>query len=235
MTPSLSTSTPALVRPATTAASRNSPEARGSRPMTATGRAPLSGSRRTAAAATPRSRARRAVRSRPATPRTPSVPKRRVRDTASPIALRSLVCLLVFYDGWLDSPERGGGYRLEYWGALRAFFRPYFFRSLTRASLVRKPAFFSAGRFSGSTRVSARVTPSRSAPAWPVTPPPEIRATTSNLLSAPRVTNGSLTSCWCTLLGKYTSSDRPLICHWPEPGRMRTLAMASLRRPVPDA
>ncbi len=34
----------------------------------------------------------------------------------------------------------------EYWGALRAFLRPYFLRSLTRASRVRKPAFFSAGR-----------------------------------------------------------------------------------------
>ena len=53
---------------------------------------------------------------------------------------------------------------------MRAFFRPYFLRSLTRASLVRKPAFFSAGRFSGSTRVSALVTPRRSAPACPVTP-----------------------------------------------------------------
>jgi len=40
MTPSLSTSTPALASPATTAASRNSPEARGSRPTTATGARP---------------------------------------------------------------------------------------------------------------------------------------------------------------------------------------------------
>ena len=33
--------------------------------------------------------------------------------------------------------------RLEYCGALRAFFRPYFLRSLARGSRVRKPAFFS--------------------------------------------------------------------------------------------
>ena len=38
---------------------------------------------------------------------------------------------------------------------MRAFFRPYFLRSLTRASRVRKPAFFSAGRSSGSSSNSA--------------------------------------------------------------------------------
>ena len=63
MTPSLSTSTPALASPATTAASRNSPEARGSRPTTATGRAPCPASPSTAAAATLRFRARLAVSS----------------------------------------------------------------------------------------------------------------------------------------------------------------------------
>ena len=70
--------------------------------------------------------------------------------------------------------------RLLYWGALRAFFRPAFLRSLIRASRVSMPAFFSAGRLaSASTALSARATPSRSAPAWPVTPPPWIRAMTS--------------------------------------------------------
>src|ERR687896_1615758 len=86
-TPSLSTSTPAPASPATTAASRNSPEARGSRPTTAIGRprpatlsekAPTSPSTR--AAATDRPSASGAVRSRLATPRTPSVPKRRPND-----------------------------------------------------------------------------------------------------------------------------------------------------------
>ena len=51
----------------------------------------------------------------------------------------------------------------------------------------------------------------------------------------PRVTNGSLMSCWCTLFGKNSSSVRSLIRHWPVPGAMRTRAMASLRRPVPSA
>ena len=62
-------------RPATTAASRNSPEARGSRPTTATGRCPSK------APTSPRTWRPRptgqgepAVRSRLATPRTPSVP-----------------------------------------------------------------------------------------------------------------------------------------------------------------
>ncbi len=55
--------------------------------------------------------------------------------------------------------------RLEYWGALRAFFRPYFLRSMTRGSRVRKPARLRAGRSSGSTSISARAMARRSAPA----------------------------------------------------------------------
>src|SRR6266567_2880742 len=87
-TPSLSTSTPELASPATTAASRNSPDALGSRPTTAAGRrpaeraaakAPMPSSTSAAAAAT--FMASPAVRSRPATPRTPSVPNSRPTDT----------------------------------------------------------------------------------------------------------------------------------------------------------
>src|SRR5262249_8801773 len=78
-----------------------------------------------------------------------------------------------------------------------AFFSPAFLRSFTLASRVRKPARFRLGRFSGSTSVSALAIPSRSAPACPVTPPPVIRATTSNASSAPSVTNGSLATCRC--------------------------------------
>ena len=124
--------------------------------------------------------------------------------------------------------------RLEYCGALRAFFRPYFLRSLTRASRVRKPAFFSAGRF---VRVdhdqrAGDAQPQRAGLAGDAAagdPGDDVE------LARPRssVTNGSLMSCWCTLFGKYSSSVRPLIGHWPVPGTMRTRAMASLRRPVP--
>src|SRR5260221_10301400 len=42
-----------------------------------------------------------------------------------------------------------GDQHLEYWGAFRAFFSPAFLSSFTRASLVRKPARFRLGRFSG--------------------------------------------------------------------------------------
>ena len=42
-----------------------------------------------------------------------------------------------------NGPPRGDQ-RLEYCGALRAFFRPYFLLSFSRASRVRRPAFFSA-------------------------------------------------------------------------------------------
>src|SRR5580700_5581501 len=84
MTPSRRTSTPELASPATTAASRNSPEARGSRPTTATRRAwsrPEAVAARMScsipAAAVARSMASWPVRSSPATPRTPSVPKSR--------------------------------------------------------------------------------------------------------------------------------------------------------------
>src|SRR6516225_7615951 len=76
MTPSRSTSTPELASPATTAASRKSPEARESRPITATGRlSPAVAGASTGTAAMAKSIASRAVRSCPATPRTPSVPK----------------------------------------------------------------------------------------------------------------------------------------------------------------
>ena len=56
-------------------------------------------------------------------------------------------------------------YLLENWGARRAFLRPYFLRSLTRGSRVKKPAFLSAGRVSGSACSSARAMPRRIAPA----------------------------------------------------------------------
>src|SRR5664279_649995 len=125
--------------------------------------------------------------------------------------------------------------RLEYWGALRAFLRPYLRRSFTRASRVRKPARFNAGRLSRSISVSAREIPRRSAPACPETPPPVSRAVTSKTSPISSVVKGSRTSCWCTLLGKYSSSDLPLTSHRPEPGISRTRAIASLRRPVAPA
>ena len=73
-TPMSMTVTPALARPAQSAACRNSPLIRGSRPTTATERSLVA---RTCAAATPKDVANCAVRSPLARPRTPSVPNRR--------------------------------------------------------------------------------------------------------------------------------------------------------------
>src|SRR5690625_1936130 len=124
--------------------------------------------------------------------------------------------------------------RLEYWGALRAFFNPPFLRSTARESRVRKPAFFRVGPlFSSSIAFSARAIPRRSAPAWPESPPPEMSAMTSKRPSMSKTVQGSCTICWCTLFGKYVSRSRPLIFHWPVPGTRRTRATARLRRPTP--
>ena len=99
-----------------------------------------------------------------ASPRTPSVPNSRAH-----------VC----------------GQRLLYCGALRAFFRPYFLRSVARASRVRKPARLSGGRSSASTSISARAMARRSAPAWPDVPPPCRFAKMSNRSVFSTVTSGS--------------------------------------------
>src|SRR5439155_16334681 len=124
------------------------------RPTTATGGGPRSCSASVCAAATATDMASSGVRSAFARPRTPSVPKspptHNLREEESGHA--SL--------GGGSVPGRGSGgqegQRFEYWGALRAFFRPYFLLSVTRASRVRNPAFFRAGRRSGSNSHSAR-------------------------------------------------------------------------------
>ena len=68
-------------------------------------------------------------------PRRYSAQKKRRRKSAP---LRFAIC------------DRFQNYLLENWGARRAFLRPYFLRSLTRGSRVKKPAFLRAGRQSGS-------------------------------------------------------------------------------------
>src|SRR5699024_3214988 len=137
---------PEEANPASTAAERNSPETRGSRATTARGRVPSAACPwpSTTAAAWERCSARSAVSSPLATPRTPSVPKILVILDVSLIGQRR-IC---------PAHRRGGAnsilicndQRLEYCGALRAFFRPAFLRSTARSSRVRNPAFFSAGR-----------------------------------------------------------------------------------------
>ena len=159
MTPTSSTSTPALASPATTAAARNSPEARGSRPTTATRAVSLE---RPDVAEHVGGRDRQVERELGGDDRRWRARGRRRCRRAVP--------------RWAPAADQ----RLLYCGALRAFFSPYFLRSLARASRVRKPAFFSAGRLpSVSIAFSARAMPRRSAPAWPEMPPPWMRAMTS--------------------------------------------------------
>src|SRR5262249_3391290 len=80
----------------------------------------------------------------------------------------------------VGAEQSAHGYRLLYWGALQAFFRPYFLRSVTQAARVRKPAFLSVSRLpSTSISLSAQATPSRRTPACPLTPPPPMRTMTS--------------------------------------------------------
>ena len=82
-------------------------------------------------------------------------------------------------------------YRLLNWNRLRAPARPYFFRSLIRASRVSNPAFLRAARRLGSNLMSARAIPRRSAPAWPAKPPPRAVARISTLSLASVRLNGS--------------------------------------------
>src|SRR5271156_1451564 len=69
--------------------------------------------------------------------------------------------------------------RFENWNERRAFALPYFLRSTTRESRVRKPPCLSTPRNSGSKWVRALERPWRTAPAWPERPPPDTRQITS--------------------------------------------------------
>src|SRR5947208_4551211 len=71
-------------------------------------------------------------------------------------------------------------YRFEYWNFCRAPGWPYFLRSRIRGSRVRRPAFFRGSRNLSSKRASARDNPCRTAPAWPVVPPPPTVTMTPN-------------------------------------------------------
>src|SRR5262245_22627561 len=74
--------------------------------------------------------------------------------------------------------------------------------------------------------------PKRMAPAWPLTPPPSSVASTSYTSSVCVKRSGSFATTWCVRIGKYAANGRPLTTICPVPGRSRTRATASLRRPV---
>src|SRR5262249_7008305 len=125
-----------------------------------------------------------------------------------------------------------GHYRFEYWNFCRAPGWPYFFRSRIRGSRVSRPAFLSGRRNFSSKRASARDSPCRTAPAWPVGPPPP---TVTKMSNCPTVL---VTSRGCAMImrsvsrGKESSNARRFTTMRPEPGLIHTRATDVLRRPV---
>src|SRR5690242_20530990 len=88
-------------------------------------------------------------------------------------------------------------------------------------------------RSSGFASTSARAIPCRTAPAWPVSPPPWTRTRRSYWPSTPATLSGETAITCQTERGKYSSSVRPLTHVVPSPGRRITRATEVLRLPVP--
>src|SRR4029077_9893100 len=123
-------------------------------------------------------------------------------------------------------------YRFEYWNFCRAPGWPYFFRSRIRGSRVRRPAFFSGSRNFSSNFASARESPCRTAPAWPVGPPPP---TVTKMSNCPTVLVTS--SGWAMIIRRVSrAKDAPDARRFttirPAPGLIHTRATDVLRRPV---
>src|SRR3569623_1286232 len=111
-----------------------------------------------------------------------------------------------YHEGRLPNAETGGpagpphrlsgnveaDQRFENWKLRRAFARPYFLRSTTRLSRVRKPAALTEARKAGSNFASAWLMPCLTAPAWPERPPPLTVAITSYWPSRPATRDGRL-------------------------------------------
>src|SRR5262249_30528732 len=102
-----------------------------------------------------------------------------------------------------------------------------------RASRVRKPARLSGSRRFGSAATSARAIRGRTAPAWPLGPPPWTRTRTSKVPSTSATFSGDIASSRCVRRGKYCSTVLPLNQVAPSPGRRITRATEVLRLPVP--
>src|SRR2546428_5484273 len=136
--------------------------------------------------------------------------------------------------GRKNATEGPDASRLENWNRFRAPGLPYFLRSTARASRVRNPAFFSGGRYSGLSLVSARLIPCRMAPACPDSPPPQTITAMSTLLSCSTTSSGRLRIILLVSRPKYSSRVRSLTTNSPQPGFIRTRAIDSLRRPVAE-
>src|SRR5215472_15691413 len=101
-----------------------------------------------------------------------------------------------------------------------------------RASRVSRPAFFSVGRSSSSSSISAREMPCAMAPACPETPPPSTLTLTSKRRSVSVSRSGCSTTCSRRRCPRYCIGLLWLIRIRPSPGWMRTRAIAVLRRPT---
>jgi hypothetical protein len=105
-------------------------------------------------------------------------------------------------------------------------------RSFIRGSRVSSPSRPSTPRNDSSPRASARPIASRSAPAWPESPPP---ITVASRLYLPIVfvtVNARSAVLTSVSRFRYSSGVRPFTVSLPAPAVSRTRAIASLRRPV---
>ena len=92
-------------------------------------------------------------------------------------------------------------HHFEYWGALRAFLRPYFLLSLTRGCTVEAGLLEDRAVLELDGRSALARWPRRSAPACPVTPPPRGFAMTSAvsvLLRGDELAHGSAAGAPCS-------------------------------------
>src|SRR5687768_6472224 len=128
--------------------------------------------------------------------------------------------------------HRSGDYRFEYWKRFLAPFCPYFFRSFTRESRVRKPSFFKASRKVGFKSMRALAIACRKAPACPVVPPPLTVASTLHLPIMPVTSTGDKISVRSVGRGKYSSNGLVFTVMSPAPAETHALAIAYFRLPV---
>ena len=124
-------------------------------------------------------------------------------------------------------------YLLVNCGAFLAFLRPYFFVSFIRGSLVKNPADFKTGLYSLLASFNALAIPWRTAPAWPVNPPPITLQITSYLSNVLVATNGCFTITFNTSVPKYSSKLFPFTVITPVPSTNLTLAIDFFLLPVP--
>jgi hypothetical protein len=105
--------------------------------------------------------------------------------------------------------------------------------ALDLAGVAREEALaLEETRSSGSASTRARAMPWRTAPAWPLTPPPCTRTRRSYWPSAPATLSGASATCGASR-GEVLLERRPLIHVLPSPGRRITRATEVLRLPVP--